>query len=100
MDTPADTTQPRSFLEYILVISAVTLVFAGVFWFCVSRLMAGGFSERTIVGSASLSAATLLSFSVTIGGLAVLGMVAQWRRERWSVAAVVGLMAAIFFHFR
>jgi hypothetical protein len=96
---PVAVKPPRPFSQKVLVIAAVTLVFAGVFWFCVSRLMAGGFSERTIVGSASLSAATLLAFSVVVGGVAVLGMVAPWRRERWGVAALIGILAQLFFPF-
>ena len=93
--------QPKPFSLKLIVFGAVTLVFAGVFWYLVSRLMAGGLSEKTLVSTASVSLATLLAFSMFISLLALVGVLSSWRRERWTMVALVSLVPFLFFplHF-
>lgn len=93
--------QPKPFSLKLIVFGAVTLVFAGVFWYLVSQLMAGGLSEKTLVNTAGVSVATLLAFSVFISLLALVGVLSSRRRERWTMVVLVSLVPFIFFplHF-
>lgn len=93
--------QPKPFSLKLIVFGVVTLVFAGVFWYLVSQLMAGGLSEKTLVNTASVSIATLLAFSMFISLLALVGVLSSWRRERWTMVVLVSLVPFIFFppHF-